>query len=278
MSAHAWWRIKITAPDGNVWDAIVALDMHTSQGGANVCTGGTAFASSQYSGTYSADKAFDGNSGTFWNNGTEGPPTETIGYHFASPVNIVEIMITATTTPSCSPKDFTIEYSDDGAAYSVLATITGSASWGVLETRTFWPSAVGFTGDIEETTDITNWRIVAFNMATGAVYGTTTSGEAGTTYTITGDTITPCILMMWPKIDREWSATTVVALNDYCIATDVDTNDGLYKATNRGSSPYKTGATEPAWPGTGTIADGDITWTFIAQLVDPVCLGPKLPV
>ena len=135
-----------------------------------------------------------------------------------------------------------------------------------------------FTGDIEETTDITNWRIVAFNMATGAVYGTTTSGEDGTTYTITGATITPCILMMWPKIDREWSATTVVALNDYCIATDVDTNDGLYKATDRGDPDYKTGTTEPTWPGTGTIVDGNITWTFIAELVNPCCLGPKLPV
>lgn len=38
------------------------------------------------------------------------------------------------------------------------------------------------------------------------------------------------------------------------------------------------GTTEPTWPSSGTVTDGDLEWTFVDNLVDPKVLGPKIPV
>lgn len=42
--------------------------------------------------------------------------------------------------------------------------------------------------------------------------------------------------------------------------------------------PPLSGATEPTWPTSGTVNDGDLQWTFVDNLVDPRVLGPKIPV
>ena len=39
-----------------------------------------------------------------------------------------------------------------------------------------------------------------------------------------------------------------------------------------------TGTTEPIWNLTGTTVDNNVTWTYIAPLVDPVTIGPKIPI
>lgn len=38
-----------------------------------------------------------------------------------------------------------------------------------------------------------------------------------------------------------------------------------------------TGATEPSWNLSGTTTDNTVTWTYVAPLVDPKTLGPKIP-
>ena len=86
------------------------------------------------------------------------------------------------------------------------------------------------------------------------------------------------MLVCYPKIDRIWTTVTVVALNEFCVPAAPDTTPKLYQATNIGSAPNKTGASEPEWPVSGTVVDGDITWTYIADLIGPLAIGPKLPV
>jgi hypothetical protein len=147
-------------------------------------------------------------------------------------------------------------------------------------------SQLGFSGNITESLAVTNWRVSAVNSLTGAGADsltnagawTTTTGEAGTTYLLPVTTFSPCDLLLSPKIDMIWTATTAVTLNSYCVPTSPDTTPKLYKATSIGSSPNKTGATEPTWPSSGTVADGDITWTFVSDLPDrPLSLGTKIP-
>lgn len=133
-----------------------------------------------------------------------------------------------------------------------------------------------FTGNITESLAITDWRVHAVECATGVAYGTATS--SGASYTLGVTTYQLCVITIHPKIDYAWSAGKVVALNDYCVPVNPDTTQRLFKATNIGSSPNKTHATtEPTWPSSGTVVDNDITWTYIADLVDPIALGPKIP-
>lgn len=133
-------------------------------------------------------------------------------------------------------------------------------------------------GNITESLAITNWRVNAINALDGSSAGTTTSGEAGTTYNILCTTTDPCNIEIAAKFDYPWTASRVVALNGYCIPSNPQTTPKLYKATSIGSAPNQTGGSEPTWPGSGTVADGDITWTFIADLPDrPLALGPVIP-
>ena len=131
------------------------------------------------------------------------------------------------------------------------------------------------TGNIIENTDIGTWRVVALDAVTGEFKQTTTSSSSA--YTLPKPYTTSAVLVCYPKIDRIWTTVTVVALNDFCVPADPDTTPKLYQATSIGSAPNKTGAGEPAWPVSGTVADGDITWTYIADLIDPLGIGPRKP-
>jgi len=141
----------------------------------------------------------------------------------------------------------------------------------VLSTRYFF----NITGNIIENTDIATWRVVALDAVTGEFKQTTTSSSSA--YTLPKPYTTSAVLVCYPKIDRIWTTVTVVALNDFCVPADPDTTPKLYQATSIGSAPNKTGAGEPAWPVSGTVADGDITWTYIADLIDPLGIGPRKP-
>ena len=60
MAAHRYWRLFCKRSQGGNNVGVGELQMRTSIGGTNVATGGTPSASSEYSGTYTAAKAFDG--------------------------------------------------------------------------------------------------------------------------------------------------------------------------------------------------------------------------
>lgn len=52
-----------------------------------------------------------------------------------------------------------------------------------------------------------------------------------------------------------WQPTHAYELND-----EVTGGGHVYKATTAGSS----GSTEPTWPGSGTVTDGTVEWTFVS--------------
>lgn len=144
MAAHSYWRIRSTCNNGDgTFTAITEIEMHTSIGGADQCTGGTAFASGQVSGSEDAAKAFDNSTATQWAQST--PRLCYVGYQFASPVDIVEYVIVGRASfTGQSPNSFTLEFSDDGITWGFADARTG-ITWTSLESKTF---TVGTTAEI----------------------------------------------------------------------------------------------------------------------------------
>jgi hypothetical protein len=136
MAAHVYWRLNFATPNNGNNPAICELAMHTSVGGADVCTGGTA-GGTNINGSFPAANAFDGNL-TSTDCQTTATPS-TISYQFGSAKAIVEYVVTASATLAATygPQTWTFDYSDDGAAWTVAAYARGQVSWGVSEARTF---------------------------------------------------------------------------------------------------------------------------------------------
>lgn len=139
--AHTYWRIYITANDGNTSGqkmAIMEVEMRSTWGGADQCTGGTPSASSQSAG-FEASKAFDDNTSTnqWICNSSDGSGPWWIRYEFASSIDIVEIVIWPPTTLNRAPKDFDFQYSDDGSSWTTLFSVTGQTGWSAGVSRTF---------------------------------------------------------------------------------------------------------------------------------------------
>lgn len=139
MASHAYWRVNITANNGSASNVTIAeMQYRTTVGGANVATGGTASATNNLSG-YPPSQAFDGNASTFWVTNTG--PTVYLAYHFTSAVAIVEYTMAARNDNTAflgdTPKNWTLDFSDDGTNWTTLATVTGQTSWGLGEVRTF---------------------------------------------------------------------------------------------------------------------------------------------
>jgi len=129
--------------------------------------------------------------------------------------------------------------------------------------------------------DLTNLDIVATSVVTKLAVGKTTSGEAGTTYSVICSRADQVNVTASAKVDLVWSASALVAATGlYVLPTDTESTPFQFKATNIGSSPHHLGTTEPEWDTTvgNTTTSGDITLTCISQLPDqPICIGPKTP-
>jgi len=134
--------------------------------------------------------------------------------------------------------------------------------------------AYQLSGNITESSAITNWRVTATKCSDGTFVGTDLSGEAGTSYNIGSNTLSACNITLSPKIDYAWSAAKAAVLNDYVVAVNPDTTPHLWKCTTAGTTHA---TTEPTWILSGTTTDNTVTWTYVAPLVDPVTLGPKIP-
>ncbi len=129
MAAHLYWRLNITANAGDTsFLAIAEIEMRATVGGADQCAGGTAAASLADPGA-PVTNAFDNDAATRWST-TSGTLTGWIRYQFAAPVDVAQYTIQAhPTTPLRSPKDWALEYSDDGSAWVPVEMRSGVSSW-----------------------------------------------------------------------------------------------------------------------------------------------------
>lgn len=141
----AWWRLLVTRQYATNAVAVVLaeLALRATAGGANLCTGGTAFASSQYSASYNAAKAFDGSLGTYWNAFNLTMP-QFVGYHLAAASSVVEMALSARNVASNDgmPVDFALQYSTNSTTgadgtWTTLWSVDHQAAWAASEVRTF---------------------------------------------------------------------------------------------------------------------------------------------
>jgi len=152
--AHRYWRVNIAENNTSTTVAIGELILRTVSGGANVATGGTASASTTFSGQLSS-LAFDANNSTYWNgtssfNGTTGLLTgaeEWLKYDLG-PGNdkaIIEFAITCAGNIFQAPRAFKLQYSDDGVNWANLIAVTNQSGWALGQTRSFTYSAPAAT-------------------------------------------------------------------------------------------------------------------------------------
>lgn len=157
MAAHRYWRISVTAAVGGSTQEISEMEYRIVAGGADVTGSGTASANNNLVGAVAAN-AFDNNATTRWamNNGSNW-----VKYDFGAgnDKDIVEIaLIGAQSEPSLSPKNFTIQYSDDNAAWSTWLTVTNLTSWYAGERKIF--NSSGETADTSIASSARYWRLV----------------------------------------------------------------------------------------------------------------------
>lgn len=133
------WRIYITANNGHSNTSIVEITFKDSGGTPISYVGGTASASSQFSGTFAASRAFDGSTATRWATTTVNPSVtpQWIEMAFAAPVAPFSVDIQSNSgTAGEAPKDFAIQYYD-GAIWQSLTSYTNETGWTALQIRNF---------------------------------------------------------------------------------------------------------------------------------------------
>jgi hypothetical protein len=193
LAAHRFWRVLISDNNGSAsFTSIAELELRASAGGADLTGSGIPLYSTQSttSGNSSSAAGFDNSNATRWRTTNATMPSY-LGYDFGIPVDIRQVAITATATSgelTTCPKDFTIQYSDDGAAWTTANTITAQTSWTVSQQRLFnaysgavtVPITLGTAGLLSVDTD------KAFTFASGAGAGCVASAAVAGVQ-LTGD-------------------------------------------------------------------------------------------
>lgn len=140
MAAHRYWRVRVS-PISGTNPSIGELGLRTAIGGPNVATNGAnAYASSIFSATYSADKAFDGSAATLWS-GANGTTLEWLAYDFGAgnEKDIVEVAVTCRSDGSLgtAPGKLWLEWSDDNVNWTEYLSVMPIPAWTAGLTRTW---------------------------------------------------------------------------------------------------------------------------------------------
>jgi len=134
-AAKTQWRLTITATQSGE-PGLANFELRDDFGGADLTTGGTATASSIYSGTYPADNAFDGSNTTSWFSSSGFP--QWIQYEFASPVDVVEYLLRAPYGyPIEAPKTWTLAHNDGSGGWTEVDAQTDVDAWSADEQRVY---------------------------------------------------------------------------------------------------------------------------------------------
>lgn len=140
---HRYWRLFGENNHGSATLLGLAdLELITPQGGVDQTTVATVdspepFATSEFSSTYSPWRAFDTSSSTLWLAQSGNITNEAVGWRFDVPRKINEFSMQATNSTyySAMPKDFRLEYSDDGVNYFTRGRWINDAVWTTVAER-----------------------------------------------------------------------------------------------------------------------------------------------
>jgi len=148
--------------------------MRVSVGGADQCSGGTPIYSSQFDGGASAAaNAFDDSLVSRW--ATANTLTGYIGYHFAAPVDVAELSISTGNAGELlrTPKTFTLQWSDDGSAWTTALSPPDQTDWDYTVPRLFvvpiYVSATGVSRTVERIAGAQFTSVIASTGKAGTV-------------------------------------------------------------------------------------------------------------
>lgn len=130
-----YWRIQITANNGDSFYCIQEVEFRLSGGGADVTTTSTPVTASSTLGGYPATLMVDNNTTNDQNVwvSASAPGTVNLVFDLGSGQNIAELAImpqnNAGVGPGRAPKDFTIASSPDNSTWTTEKTVTNSTGW-----------------------------------------------------------------------------------------------------------------------------------------------------
>ena len=134
------WRIRQLVSNNANACSIAELQFRGVLGGPTLCVGGNAIASSMFllsSGVFYPSFAFDGGASDWWNSDNL-EPNPTLGYLFATPVDVVQVMLQAVSVGGVNaPRDFQIQKSYDGVRWITVSTVLNQTGWTGSEIRTY---------------------------------------------------------------------------------------------------------------------------------------------
>lgn len=182
MAAHSYWRLRATYVNNAVYALLSAFEiqMRSSIGGSDLCSGGTAVGSNYAGAGISASLAFDNNIATEWWDQDFGTGVW-IRYQFPSAQAIVEFHVDLSLQyydsgtnqyPYVTPEDWTFyfESSDDGSTWTTVGTwvgatdYAGGAGWTIAGNL--------YSADISYTLGVNAELPSPFNLAITANAGT----------------------------------------------------------------------------------------------------------
>lgn len=134
--SHSFWRVFVTFGVGDSV-GIAEMEYRATPSGADQATGGSAAASSIFSGSFPASAAFDDDSGTYWVTSVD---WAWLRYDFASPVSVAEVSIQArpSGSPVSGPVYFAIQWADSSSGpWTTAWHEMGETGWALGETRVF---------------------------------------------------------------------------------------------------------------------------------------------
>lgn len=141
MTAHLYWRINITASNDTTYTGITEVELRATVGGADQCSGGTAWASGSTGSAEDAQYAFDNTTANRW--AVQTPLNSWLMYQFASPVSVAEYTIQGRETfTGQSLNSWTLEYSDDGYNWGIADARNG-VTFSSLEVKTYTLPTIG---------------------------------------------------------------------------------------------------------------------------------------
>lgn len=158
LPTHRYWRLDFTH---SYYIAIAEIEMHTTVGGADACSGGTAGSSGSFGGNVAAS-AFDNNNATFFESaGATGPFYVSYDFGAGNEKQILEVSFTSNPTYSAEhPQKVGVSYSDDGSSWTVAMPLKACETWSSTQvTATYRLSGADATS---------YWRINASGSALGS--------------------------------------------------------------------------------------------------------------
>lgn len=190
-AGHKAWRIRIdhTAGSSDAYCSLAELQFRSVAGTAQGSSGGTAF-STDTGNSATPYEAFDGDPGTRWVGSypNTGFP-KYLGYIYADPISVVEVMIQASGYNTECPTSGGFEYSDDtttglDGTWTQAAPFSTTADWTAGEQRVFTALALNAQVNVlasDVTTLQANVATLQTNVAALQANAGTSTGGTGST-------------------------------------------------------------------------------------------------